>query len=131
MPTITVNKEPTQAEIIVENFVGGTVFLERADGFDALFTEIDSFTSSTYLDTGLDPTIGYKYRVTVTDVEGSVLIVEDFTFEEPPYYEAEPIAPATFTIINEEFVIPWTSNITIPLIRIGNLRRSRHSRIRY
>lgn len=130
-PRITVNREPTQAEIIVENFTTGTVFLERGVGVDGLLSEIDSFTSATYINSGLDPAVQYRYRVTVTDVEGSVLIVADFTFEEPPYYEAEPVAPAEFSIISEEFDIPWTDNITIDLIRISNLRRSKHSRIRY
>ena len=131
MPTITVNKNPIEAEIIVDNFAGGTVFLERAEGVNGLFAEIATFTTSTYIDTGLNPEINYKYRVTVTDIEGSVLITGDFTFEEPPYYEAEPVAPSTFTVISEEFDIPWTDNITIDLIRINDLRRSKHSRIRY
>lgn len=130
-PSITVNKDIIQAEVIIDNFAGGTVFLERAEGLNGLFEEIATFTTSRYIDEGLDPDINYKYRVTVTDVEGSVLIVGDFTFETPPYYEVEPIAPATFTNIAVEFDIPWTSNITIDLIRISNLRRSKHSRIRY
>lgn len=31
-PRITVNREPLEAQIIVENFTTGTVFLERAEG---------------------------------------------------------------------------------------------------
>ena len=131
MPTITVNRQPFQAEIIVDDYSTGTVFLERSDDFDDLFSEITTFSQARFIDTGLDPTKRYKYRVTVTDVEGSVQIVGDFTFEVPPYYEVAPVGDTTFTNISEEFVIPWTDNITIPLIRIDNLRRTKHSRIRF
>lgn len=131
MPTITVNRLPTQAEIIVEDYTQGTVFLERSDAYDGLFSEIATFESASYTDTGLDPVKNYKYRITITDIDGSVQIVGDFTFEVPPYYEVAPVGDTTFTNISEEFVIPWTANITIPLIRIGNLRRTKYSRIRF
>ena len=131
MPTITVNRQPFQAEIIVEDYATGTVFLERSPDYDDLFTEIATFSEASYIDEGLDPLLRYKYRITLNDVEGSVQIVGDFTFEVPPYYEVAPVGDVTFTTINEEFVIPWTANITIPLIRIGNLRRTKHSRQRF
>lgn len=131
MPTITVNRLPTQAEIIVEDYDVGTVFLERSDDYDGLFSEIATFSEASFTDTGLDPVKNYKYRITITDVAGSVQIVGDFTFEVPPYYEVVPVGDTTFTNISEEFVIPWTANITIPLIRIGNLRRTKYSRIRF
>lgn len=131
MPTITVNRQPFQAEIIVEDYQGQTVFLERSPDYDGLFAEIATFSESSYIDEELNPSLRYKYRITMNDVEGSVSVVGDFTFEVPPYYEVEPVGDATFDIIDTEFDIPWGSNITIPLIRIGNLRRTKHSRQRF
>lgn len=131
MPRIIVNRTPLQAEIIVPDYGVGTVFLERALDYDDLFEEIATFEQGSYIDPDLDPAKRYKYRIRITDVEGSVQIVGDFTFEVPPYYEVAPVGSVTFSNVNETFVIPWTGDITIPLIRINDLRRTKHSRIKF
>ena len=130
MPKIILNREPTQATITVVDWDGGTVFLERSPDFLDLFAEVATFQAESYIDLGLDVDLRYKWRISLNDLSGSVLITEDNTGLVPPYYVAEPVAPATFSNINVGFVIPWTADITIPLIRITNLRRTKHSRIR-
>src|SRR5690606_17423818 len=107
---------------------GAFAFIERADDVLGVYAPLVEVNADSYIDTSVVIGVNYKYRVKLNDLESSVLIVEDNSALVPPYYVAEPIGSAVFTVANETIVIPWTDDILIPIIEISNLRKTKYSR---
>lgn len=66
VPEFIVSRSPSTVTITVSNRQGQTIRLFRADSHNAAFSEITTFASDTFTDSGLDPAKNYKYKLAFT-----------------------------------------------------------------
>lgn len=130
MPSLDfiLSRNGATVDITILNRNGADVRVFRAEQYNNNFDLIDTVDSDTFQDAGLDPAKTYKYYLTREELERSIVILEDNTDEEPPWFLAEPIAPSTFTGSTSSFDPSWGPEVTYDTILVDNLRHGKRTR---
>lgn len=66
VPEFTIIRSATSVTITVTNREGREIRLFRSDDYNRSFEEVVTFTSDTHVDSGLDATKNYKYKLAFT-----------------------------------------------------------------
>ena len=124
-PDFTLSRTAPNNLLEFNNRDGRVVAVFRAGQHNTEYSNIDEVDADSYQDTGQTTDAAYKIRY--RDVNASVRIVNDFSNQTPPYYEAEPKGDSTFTLDTFSFNPSWGAAVTVDIITVGNFQLGKES----